>query len=140
MFDHWHRATGDAGWSFDRLLPHFVRMEGNATFAGPLHGIDGPFKVSHLMGVHDLSHRSKLSAQDAGIPYSAEFNRGDQTGVGFLRVRGITGLRVLDAAAMPAFVSDNTNAATLALADRGVDLMMGPVVPAAERQLAMALA
>jgi choline dehydrogenase len=40
-----------------------------------------------------------------------------------LRVRGIDGLRVIDASAMPFVPSGNTNAPTMALADRAVTLM-----------------
>jgi choline dehydrogenase len=40
-----------------------------------------------------------------------------------LRVRGIDGLRVIDASAMPFIPSGNTNAPTMALADRAVVLM-----------------
>jgi len=42
-----------------------------------------------------------------------------------LRVRGIAGLRVVDASAMPAIVTANTNAPTMALADRAVSLIRG---------------
>jgi choline dehydrogenase len=40
-----------------------------------------------------------------------------------LRVRGIDGLRVIDASAMPFIPSGNTNAPTMALADRAIALM-----------------
>jgi choline dehydrogenase len=42
-----------------------------------------------------------------------------------LRVRGVDGLRVIDASAMPKLVSANTNAPTMALADRAVSLIRG---------------
>lgn len=42
-----------------------------------------------------------------------------------LAVRGIDGLRVIDASAMPRLVSANTNAPTMALADRAISLMRG---------------
>jgi choline dehydrogenase len=42
-----------------------------------------------------------------------------------LRVRGVDGLRVIDASAMPKLVSANTNAPTMALADRAVSIMRG---------------
>ena len=42
-----------------------------------------------------------------------------------LRVRGIERLRVVDASVMPKLVSANTNAPTMALADRAVSLMRG---------------
>jgi choline dehydrogenase len=41
-----------------------------------------------------------------------------------LRVRGVDGLRVFDASMMPTIISANTNATVMAVADRGVDLMM----------------
>ena len=42
-----------------------------------------------------------------------------------LRVRGVEGLRVIDASAMPRVVGANTNAATIMLAERGSDLILG---------------
>ena len=42
-----------------------------------------------------------------------------------LAVRGVAGLRVIDASAMPKLISANTNAPTMALAHRAVSLMRG---------------
>ena len=42
-----------------------------------------------------------------------------------LRVKGIEGLRVMDASIMPMIISANTNATVMAVADKGVDLMIG---------------
>jgi choline dehydrogenase len=41
-----------------------------------------------------------------------------------LRVRGVAGLRVIDASVMPTMVSGNTYAATMMVAERGAELVL----------------
>lgn len=48
-----------------------------------------------------------------------------------LRVRGVQGLRVIDASVMPNLICGNTNATTVVIGDKGADLVLGhaPLAP-----------
>jgi len=90
-FDHW-RQLGNAGWSFEDVLPYFKRAEGNVRGGDALHGGDGPLGVSDL-APHPLCEAFIEGAVQAGIPRNPDFNSRKQEGVGYFQLTTRRGLR-----------------------------------------------
>lgn len=90
-FDHW-RQLGNEGWSFEDVLPHFKRAEGNVRGGDDLHGGDGPLGVSDLEP-HPLCEAFIAGAQEAGIPRNPDFNGRIQEGVGYFQLTTRRGFR-----------------------------------------------
>jgi choline dehydrogenase len=55
-----------------------------------------------------------------------------------LKVRGVEGLRVVDASVMPAVPRGNTNAPVIALAERAADLIKGEIPVGVQTELSQA--
>lgn len=81
-YDGWATEEGCTGWSYADVLPYFRRSEGNDTFGGEHHGTEGPLGVSSQTP-HPLTRVFVRAAQEAGLPFNADFNAGRQAGTGF---------------------------------------------------------
>lgn len=91
-YDHW-RQLGNPGWGWDDVLPIFRRSEDQARGEDEFHGAGGPLAVTEQrirLPILDVFARA---AEEAGIPRTADFNRGDNHGVGYFQVTQRNGLR-----------------------------------------------
>ena len=80
-YDQW-RQMGLTGWSFDDVLPYFKRSE---TFEGgedDFHGGSGPLNVTNVPLDEDIFSAFLKAGEQAGYPYTPDFNGAQQEGFG----------------------------------------------------------
>jgi choline dehydrogenase-like flavoprotein len=92
-YDQWGLSAGSTLWSWDALLPHFRRLEGNQKFNDEFHGSDGPLQVADPGFTCEYSHLFVKAGQALGLPFTADFNRGAPRGVGYFQVTSRGGRR-----------------------------------------------
>jgi len=80
-YDSWAEA-GCPGWSWDEVLPHFVRQTSYADGDPTVYGRTGELRLSRTTP-HPTSEAFLAAAQQAGIPFSPDMNGGDQAGIGY---------------------------------------------------------
>src|SRR5580698_2708976 len=91
-FDHW-RQLGNAGWSFQDVLPYFKRAEDQERGADDLHGVGGPLSVSDVCEPHQLCEAFLDAAEQSGIPRTDDFNGPKQEGAGYFQLTAKNGRR-----------------------------------------------
>ena len=102
-YDQWAAMTGDEQWSWANCLPDFKAHESHyrldagggepdASMAD-FHGTQGEWRVEKQRLRWDLLDAFALAAQQAGIPATDDFNRGDNNGVGYFDVNQKNGWR-----------------------------------------------
>lgn len=91
-YDHW-RQMGNAGWSFDDVLPYFRRSEDQERGADEYHGSGGPLSVSNMRVHREVCHALIDAAEEIGIPRSEDFNGAEQEGAGYFQLTARNGRR-----------------------------------------------
>ncbi len=91
-YDGW-AAEGNAGWSYDDLLPYFKKAEHNERGADAWHGSGGPLNVMDLRSPNPHGPRFVQAGQQAGLPLNTDFNGATQEGVGPYQVTHRNGER-----------------------------------------------
>lgn len=91
-YDHW-RQLGNAGWSFEDVLPYFKRAEDQERGGDEFHGAGGPLKVSDMRARRDVCEALIASAEANGIPRRSDFNGAVQEGAGYFQLTAHNGKR-----------------------------------------------
>jgi choline dehydrogenase-like flavoprotein len=97
-YDHW-RQLGLTGWSWDDVLPIFKRLDGHFLGDTEHHGGGGEWRVEQPRVRWDVLDSVMAAANEMGIPRTADFNTGDNNGVGYFHVNQKRGLRMSTARA-----------------------------------------
>ncbi|MCP5000071.1 MAG: alanine-phosphoribitol ligase [Hyphomicrobiales bacterium] len=90
-YDNWE-AHGCEGWSYDEVLPYFIKSEDNNRYVNEFHGQGGPLQVSDVIP-HKLTSAFVRAAQQAGMPFNPDFNGAEQEGIGYYQVTNRDGRR-----------------------------------------------
>ncbi|AXQ29410.1 choline dehydrogenase [Solimonas sp. K1W22B-7] len=101
-YDHW-AATGCDGWSYEDVLPYFIRSENHEPDSAPedrpFHGKGGPLNIAVRRVNNPLSLAFVEAAQQAGHKHNPDFNGARQEGVGLYQVFQKDGQRCSNARA-----------------------------------------
>ncbi|HEY7627803.1 MAG TPA: GMC family oxidoreductase N-terminal domain-containing protein, partial [Ilumatobacteraceae bacterium] len=95
-YDEW-AALGNPLWSWERVLPAFIRLESDLDFPdAPYHGSGGPMPVKRAMppDLHPLSQAFVSACAQLGHPQMLDKNAPRATGCGPLPRNVVEGVRV----------------------------------------------
>jgi len=96
-FNIW-RQLGNAGWSFEEVLPYFRKAEDNERGEDQFHGVGGPLAVSDLCDRHPLAEAFVEAALQCGHSRNDDFNGSIQEGAGYYQTTMRNGVRSSTAA------------------------------------------
>ncbi|WP_298501123.1 GMC family oxidoreductase [uncultured Maritimibacter sp.] len=78
-YDLWAQKGLD-GWSFDDVLPYFIRSEDNWRGASAFHGAGGPLTVARHVSDEVIYPKLAQAARELGYPVIDDFHGADQEG------------------------------------------------------------
>jgi len=118
-YDGWAKE-GAPGWSYQEILPYFIKSESNQRGDERFHGRSGPLSVQDGRYKHPLVDRFVEAGIQAGHAHNDDFNGASQLGVGRLQFTMRDGLRwsAADAYLHPARQRPNLHVLTGVLVTR----------------------
>ncbi len=91
-YDHW-RQLGLEGWGWRDVLPYFRRHEDHFAGRSEFHGQGGELRVDEPRVRWRLLDAFREAARESGIPFTDDFNVGDNEGSGYFQVNQKRGRR-----------------------------------------------
>jgi choline dehydrogenase len=91
-YDMW-RQLGNAGWSWDDVLPYFKRSQRHFAGASDHHGADGEWRVEEPRISWEILDAFRDAAAEVGIRKTDDFNCGDNEGSSYFQVNQRRGIR-----------------------------------------------
>lgn len=101
-YDHWAEVTGDEAWRWENCLPDFIKHENHYrldddkktdTTLRDFHGHGGEWRVEKQRLNWTVLDDFASAAEQAGIPRTEDFNRGNNEGVAYFEVNQRNGWR-----------------------------------------------
>ncbi|GHB85313.1 GMC family oxidoreductase [Persicitalea jodogahamensis] len=84
-YDEW-AALGNPGWSYEEVLPYFVRSEHNEQITNQYHGHDGELNVTFAQRYQTPVAEAFVAAcVENGLPENRDYNGAEQRGAGLLQ-------------------------------------------------------
>lgn len=126
-YDQW-RQLGNDGWSWDEVLPYFMRSEDHHSGETDTHGSGGEWRVEEQRLSWEILDAFRDAAAEIGIPRTDDFNRGTNEGSGYFEVNQRKGIRWNTAKAFLKPVRQRSNLLVLTKAETESLILAGKEV------------
>ncbi len=83
-YDEWE-SLGNNGWSYDDVLPYFIKSENNENFKGSYHGTDGPLHVCRPKRKSPFADAFVEACSENNIPKNEDYNGVNKAGAGLFQ-------------------------------------------------------
>jgi len=122
-FNKW-RDLGNPDWSWDQVMPYFLKIENDRDFRDRQHGTHGPIPIARapVHEWHPLQSGFHAACKSLGIPELADFNLSPSAGVGPAPSNSVNAVRVSTATAYLAPARSRPNLTIMA--DSAVDRLL----------------